>query len=96
MLFLKYRAVIVDPDRNSPRPDKFGTLHQSPAPSTASNSLEAVVEWASLILKGETAIKTGPDAHCDIFEMRETHLDTISRNSKGEIVTRFSNVRLPQ
>jgi hypothetical protein len=91
---LRYRGVVIDPDRK-PLPDKFGTRQESQPPSSSSNSLPTLMEWVVRIMR-----KLGPRAVVEVYETREILLDRVAKqlDEKKEfvLVTQNSNVEIPE
>jgi hypothetical protein len=91
---LKYRGVVIDPDRK-PLPDKFGTHQESQPPSCSSNDLATLMQWVVKIMR-----KLGPRATVEVYETKELLLDRVAKqlDEKKEflLVSQFSNVTVPE
>lgn len=94
MSVLKYRGVVIDPDRK-PLPDKFGTHQVSPPLSCSSNHLPTLMQWVVKIMR-----KVGPRATVEVYETRELLLDRVAKqlDDKKEflLVSQLSNVEIPE
>jgi hypothetical protein len=94
MSVLKYRGVVIDPDRK-PLPDKFGTHQVAAFPSCSSNHLSVLMEWVVRIMR-----KVGPRATVEVYETRELLLDRVAKQLDGKkeflLVTQNSNVKIPE